>query len=106
MRLVFLSLLVSCSPPGAVLVSTPAPAEVDGDGYHDTWQIAGQNPDTPQLQRIEIYDRFSKLLYILNKNTSGWNGTYNGKQMPSSDYWFKAIFKNDSTYRGHFTLKR
>jgi gliding motility-associated-like protein len=78
----------------------------NNDGYHDTWQIAGQNPDTPQLQRIEIYDRFSKLLYILNKNTSGWNGTYNGKQMPSSDYWFKAIFKNGSTYRGHFTLKR
>jgi gliding motility-associated-like protein len=78
----------------------------NNDGYHDTWQIAGQNPDTPQLQRIEIYDRFSKLLYILNKNTSGWTGTYNGKQMPSSDYWFKAIFKNGSTYRGHFTLKR
>ncbi|MBG43866.1 MAG: hypothetical protein CL530_07845, partial [Aequorivita sp.] len=78
----------------------------NSDGYHDTWQIAGQNPDSPQLQRIEIYDRFSKLLYVLNKNSNGWNGTYNGTPMPSSDYWFKAIFKNGRTYRGHFTLKR
>ena len=48
MRLVFLSLLVSCSPPGAVLVSTPAPAEVDGDGYHDT-----ADP-SPVLGRVHV----------------------------------------------------
>ncbi|HBC03264.1 MAG TPA: hypothetical protein DC015_03475, partial [Aequorivita sp.] len=78
----------------------------NGDGYHDIWQIAGQDPDNPQLQRIEIYDRFSKLLYVLNQSSNSWNGSYNGTPMPSSDYWFKAIFKNGMTYRGHFTLKR
>lgn len=76
------------------------------DGYHDTWHVAGQDPDSPQLQRIEIYDRFNKLLYVLNQNSTGWDGTYNGRPVPSSDYWYKAVFKNGKTYSGHFTLKR
>lgn len=76
------------------------------DGFHDTWHVAGQDPDSPQLQRIEIYDRYNKLLYVLNQNSAGWDGTYKGRPMPSSDYWYKAIFNNGKTYRGHFTLKR
>lgn len=78
----------------------------NNDGYHDTWQIAGKNPKVPQLESIEIYDRFGKLIFQLDQAHPNWNGTYNGKPMPSSDYWFKAIFRNGNSYRSHFTLKR
>ncbi|AFL81117.1 hypothetical protein Aeqsu_1633 [Aequorivita sublithincola DSM 14238] len=78
----------------------------NNDGYHDFWQVEGLDRENEQLERVEIFDRFSKILYILDLNSSGWDGTYNGKQMSSSDYWYKAIFKNGKIYRGHFTLKR
>ncbi|MBW2939138.1 T9SS type B sorting domain-containing protein, partial [Aureisphaera sp. CAU 1614] len=40
---------------------------------------------------------------------SGWDGTYNGSPLPSSDYWFRVEYKEDETnktFTGHFTLKR
>jgi gliding motility-associated-like protein len=78
----------------------------NNDGYHDYWQVAGQNRNNEQLARVEIFNRFGKILYALDLDSNGWDGTYNGKQMPSSDYWFKATFKNGMIYRGHFSLKR
>ncbi|MCB0465363.1 MAG: T9SS type B sorting domain-containing protein [Aequorivita sp.] len=78
----------------------------NNDGFHDYWQIIGQNRQNEQLDLVEIFDRFGKILYFLNLDSNGWDGTYNGRQMPSSDYWFKAIFKNGMIYRGHFALKR
>jgi len=35
-----------------------------------------------------------------------WDGIYNGKLMPSTDYWFKLIFEDGRNKVGHFTLKR
>uniref|UniRef100_UPI0035BE6488 T9SS type B sorting domain-containing protein n=1 Tax=Gilvibacter sp. TaxID=2729997 RepID=UPI0035BE6488 len=76
-------------------------------GYHDTWNIIGiaSNPTA----QIYIYDRFGKLLKQLSPLGPGWDGTYNGNPMPSSDYWFQVIYEEDEVekeFRGHFTLKR
>ncbi|MCP4909476.1 MAG: T9SS type B sorting domain-containing protein, partial [Bacteroidetes bacterium] len=41
--------------------------------------------------------------------SEGWDGSYNGNPMPSSDYWFKIEYTENDTkkeFRGHFTLKR
>ncbi|WP_047246195.1 T9SS type B sorting domain-containing protein [Maribacter thermophilus] len=76
----------------------------NNDGINDYWQIYGidQYPDA----RIHIYDRYGKLLAQLSPNDLGWTGLFNGKQMISSDYWFKVYFKDGDIYSGHFTLKR
>ena len=58
---------------------------------------------------INVFDRFGKLLIQLSDHTPGWNGEYNGKNMPTNDYWFVADVKRDSStfqIKGHFTLKR
>ncbi|WP_372753396.1 T9SS type B sorting domain-containing protein [Mariniflexile sp.] len=42
------------------------------------------------------------------KNNS-LDGTYNGLQMPSNDYWYLIKCndgKNDNEYTSHFSLKR
>lgn len=39
----------------------------------------------------------------------GWDGTFNGQNMPSDDYWFVAkIMQNGESFdiKGHFALKR
>lgn len=78
----------------------------NNDGYHDFWNVKGSNETDIQIRYVEIYDRFSKLLFKSTENTLGWDGTYNGHPLPSSDYWFKVFFTNGDIYRGHFTLKR
>jgi len=77
------------------------------DGIFDTWHIVGV--ETLSGASIKIFDRFGKFLKQLGPRTAGWDGTYNGNKMPTSDYWFRATVQHeDRTFevKGHFTLKR
>ncbi|WP_459212815.1 T9SS type B sorting domain-containing protein [Aquimarina rhabdastrellae] len=76
----------------------------NGDGFNEVWQIL--NPDREPENRIYIFDRYGKLLTNFTQGDIGWDGTYNGKQMPATDYWFKVERINGQTIKGHFTLKR
>jgi len=79
----------------------------NGDGYNDFWQVINvhKRPGT----YVNIYDRYGKLLRVLYDHEKGWDGTFNGNQMPSGDYWY-AVFVNEPKgvrqVKGHFTLKR
>ncbi|WP_100803032.1 T9SS type B sorting domain-containing protein [Ulvibacter sp. MAR_2010_11] len=78
------------------------------DGYHDTWNIIGIGNGDPTA-KIYIFDRFGKLLKQLSPLGPGWDGTYNGNPLPSSDYWFRVEYTEDDIqkeFKGHFTLKR
>ncbi|WP_238160847.1 T9SS type B sorting domain-containing protein [Flavobacterium cupreum] len=76
----------------------------NNDGHNDLWQIKSIHkfPNS----KITIFDRYGKLLTELSENDFGWNGFYNGKEMPSDDYWFKANLNNKVVFSGHFALKR
>ncbi len=76
----------------------------NGDGYNDLWKITSSNLE-PNM-KIYIYDRFGKLLKELSPNSEGWDGTYIGNSVPSSDYWFKIVRENGKEISGHFSLKR
>lgn len=80
----------------------------NNDGYHDTWNIIGIASGDPTA-KIYIFDRFGKLLKQLSPLGTGWDGTYNGNPLPSSDYWFRVEYTEDGNakeFKGHFTLKR
>ncbi|WP_459211738.1 T9SS type B sorting domain-containing protein [Aquimarina rhabdastrellae] len=76
----------------------------NGDGFNEVWQIL--NPDKEPTNNIYIFDRYGKLLIRFTQGDIGWDGTFNGKQMPATDYWFKVERTNGQTIKGHFTLKR
>ncbi|RZN81988.1 MAG: T9SS type B sorting domain-containing protein [Winogradskyella sp.] len=81
----------------------------NGDGNNDTWTIKGI--DSQPSSVIYIHDRYGKLLKQLSPTSPGWDGTYNGNRMPSSDYWFTLEYTeptNDEkrTFSAHFALKR
>jgi gliding motility-associated-like protein len=75
----------------------------NGDGNNDTWSI-GYSYFEPGLT-VTIFDRYGKVLKILS-NSNSWDGKHNGKDLPSSDYWFVVTRQNGKECRGHFTLKR
>lgn len=79
----------------------------NGDGFNDTWHIIGI--ETLPLSVVYIFDRYGKLIKTLRANDRGWDGTYRGRKLPSSDYWFLAEIKDGPDVfdlKGHFTLKR
>jgi gliding motility-associated-like protein len=78
----------------------------NGDGYNDIWSIKGVNKNFNTNTRIEIYDRYGKLIKQINPMDKGWDGTYNGYQLPSDDYWYTVTFENNKVVKGHFSLKR
>ncbi|MCP2027694.1 gliding motility-associated-like protein [Flavobacterium sp. HSC-32F16] len=76
----------------------------NGDGYNDLWVIEDSNV-LPNYT-IHIFDRYGKLLKEMNQNSTGWNGLFNGQQLPSDDYWFTLVFADGRNVKGHFSLKR
>lgn len=76
----------------------------NGDGYNDYWKIKFSENE-PNLT-IKIFDRYGKFIKQLESNSIGWDGTYLGKEVPSSDYWFVVKRENGKEYKGHFSLKR
>ena len=85
----------------------PAFFTPNGDNIHDTWNVSIDNSDTTFDMNIFIYDRFGKLVKQIFSYEEGWDGTHEGKNMPSDDYWFIVTINNTSeTYSSHFTLLR
>ena len=78
----------------------------NGDSKNDTWQISGFSEAFPITATTSIFDRYGKLITILNASNTSWSGHYKGKLLPSDDYWFVAEFQDGRTLNGHFTLKR
>ncbi len=76
------------------------------DGYNDTWNIIGINAIFYPNSKIYVFDRFGKLLADVNPKTPGWNGVYNGHNVPATDYWYIVMLDNGRTVRGHFSLLR
>lgn len=75
----------------------------NNDGINDYWKLTGHFTD---ISRISIFDRYGKLIHQFSQNSVGWNGKYNGYEMPASDYWFIAKRNNGEEIRGHFSLIR
>lgn len=78
----------------------------NGDGYNDCWQVKGINAQIQPKTSIRIFDRYGKLLKQLNPLSEGWDGTFNGRNLPSDDYWFRVVLQDGREFKSHFTLKR
>lgn len=78
----------------------------NGDGTNEFWQVKGISRQFQPNTSIQIFDRFGKLLADLNPLGGGWDGTYKGKKMPSSDYWFKVELEDGRIFTSHFSLVR
>ncbi len=88
-----------------IVISYPDFFSPNGDTINDTWYIKGASNFTKA--QVTIFDRFGKLITVLNAENPFWDGSFNRKLMPATDYWFVA--KIDAAFpeiTGHFALKR
>ncbi|WP_299439846.1 T9SS type B sorting domain-containing protein [uncultured Aquimarina sp.] len=78
----------------------------NGDGFHETWNVEGISSQVLGNSTIYIYDRSGKLLKQLIPSGNGWDGTYGGRLMPSSEYWFQVKLGDGRIRKGSFSLIR
>ena len=76
----------------------------NGDGINDDWEIV--ITENGVFLDVLIYDRYGKLLAQIESGKGGWDGTFNGKPMPSDDYWFSVQNSSGEVLTGHFSLVR
>lgn len=78
----------------------------NNDGYNDYWNVKGVNAVFNSKSIIYIFDRYGKLLKQIAPTGEGWDGTFNGNQMPGDDYWYTIKLEDGREAKGHFSLKR
>ncbi|APG66216.1 hypothetical protein LPB136_12900 [Tenacibaculum todarodis] len=80
------------------------------DGINDFWTIEGFNNSFYPSSSIHIYNRYGKVMAELPAENPSWNGTFRGKRMPSTDYWYLVlltdIYGRLREEKGHFSLLR
>lgn len=90
-----------------VVIGIPKFFTPNADGYNDYWKINGVDRLFNSKTITFIYDRYGRLITILRgDDTTGWDGTLNGVQMPADDYWYVINLEDGRTTKGHFSLKR
>ncbi len=87
-----------------LLILVPPYFTPNGDGFNDVFTIPGL--ELIPNARISIFDRFGKLITVISSENPDWDGMLNGVQLPSTDYWYRAVFQDGKEFKGHFSLKR
>ncbi len=79
----------------------------NGDGNNDDW--GPNDPRSYPNMTIAIYDRYGRLIAQLEKGQR-WDGTYEGKHLPTGDYWYIIRLNEDKDdsreFLGNMTLFR
>ena len=75
----------------------------NNDGNNDFWRL----DNFPDINyQIYIYTRFGKLVKKIPSTIGFWDGTYEGRTLESSDYWFKVVTEKGEVFYGNFSLLR
>lgn len=79
----------------------------NGDGNNDGWSPRNTR-SYPNIETI-IYDRYGRLITKLRQGEE-WDGKYNGRDLPTGDYWYLVKLNEDRDdsreFIGNFTLFR
>ena len=84
-------------------IRAPAFFTPNGDEFNQFWKV--EDPKK-EIKYITIFDRLGKLLYRFKTDSNGWDGTFNGENVPTNDYWYLIEMVDGTIQKGHFTLKR
>ncbi|HDZ13463.1 MAG TPA: T9SS type B sorting domain-containing protein [Pricia sp.] len=94
-----------------VVVGYPKFFTPNNDGVNDVWHISGL--ELLQDPSVSIFNRYGKLIVKLDGTAYNWVGTFRGRLLPESDYWFRLTYTNgdgqsvEAKYiDNHFSLKR
>ncbi len=91
-------------PADELPFAIPGGLSPNGDGINDTWDIQGLE-DYPNAS-ISVFDRWGKKLFFNTSASEPWDGTFDGKELPTADYYYIIELGNGEKYHGVVTLKK
>jgi gliding motility-associated-like protein len=74
-------------------LNIPAAFSPNDDGFNDIWYI--ENIHLYPRAIIQIYNRWGQLLYEKRGTEGYWDGTYQGKPVPTGVYLYNIILNNE-----------
>ena len=84
-------------------IDPPTAFTPDGDGYNDTWVL--ENIQNYEGATIQIFNKWGTLIFESDHTYEPWDGTYNGKQLPSATYYYVIDLNRESApYTGPLTI--
>ena len=93
-----------------ILPATELSSELPGglspndDNINDTWLLTGfQNyPDAT----VKVFDRWGQEVFYATSIMAPWDGTFDGKDLPTADYYYIIDLGDGQKYNGVVTLKK
>lgn len=77
----------------------------NGDGINDYWQLTGLEVFR-ENSTLQIFDRQGAMVYQQVSNRAfQWDGTQQGRYLPTGSYWYVIVAADGRTYRGWIFLK-
>lgn len=79
----------------------------NGDTVNDEWYPRNISP-YPNIT-VEVFDRYQRLIVKYEGIDNAWDGSYDGKPLPSGDYWYVIRLNSqsdDREFKGNVTLYR
>ena len=77
---------------GVYLLYVPNAFTPNGDGINDEFIPLGNDVELTDYT-FDIFNRWGELLFQTNTLSSGWNGTFKGKEVPNGSYVWKIRAK-------------
>ena len=95
------SILDNCPP--AALISVPDAFTPNGDGRNEVFEWKS---DAEIEVRMTIYNRWGEILFSSANVRDFWDGTWNGKQCPSTVYTWKLDYRSRSSKENQWFVSR
>ncbi|MDD2634998.1 MAG: gliding motility-associated C-terminal domain-containing protein, partial [Bacteroidales bacterium] len=91
--------LISLEDVDKDCIKIPNAFTPNGDGINDTWII--ENIDMFPNATIYIFNRWGQQLYNAKGSDHAWDGTYNGKFVPTGPYMYVInLYNGSKAYTG------
>ncbi|MCJ8165350.1 gliding motility-associated C-terminal domain-containing protein [Pontibacter sp. E15-1] len=79
-------------------IMVPNAFSPNGDGMNETWEI--KTLEAYPTARVEVYDRWGTRVFDKVRYTSEWDGTFGGRPLPVSTYYYVITLPEDIQGQG------
>lgn len=82
----------------------PGGLSPNGDGNNDSWDIQGLVDFSDAS--VTVFDRWGQKVYSGTAQDPAWDGTTNGRECPTADYYYVIDLGDGQKFSGVVTLKK
>jgi gliding motility-associated-like protein len=100
----YLVIPVATTPTTDNGLNIPTGFSPNNDGENDSWTITGLE-NYPKAV-IQVFNRWGQLLFDGGLSNPSWDGYFQGKLLPTADYYFIVDLGTDEKINGVVTLKQ